>query len=241
MKTHPMRKLRRGFTLTELLVVIVILAVLIALSVTGMKRVRDYADRVGSTRNLAQLQIANASYAADHSGMCVPLYATDNNGARTGFWFQDRAYLAYLIGNVPGSDGQQTRIVPSSLLDPKVFRAGNTMSHSIAASYGMNDNGLMARTGPDVRAAHYFNRVSDPARSMAFSTSTDYRVTYGSRFNWDGVDAKTSDGAMAYRYRDRALIVYFDGHVGEISMDELREIDRSRRGRSSHFWTPTQN
>jgi hypothetical protein len=81
-------------------------------------------------------------------------------------------------------------------------------------------------------------RVGNPSASMAFSTATDYRVTYNSRFKWKEADSKTSDGAMSYRYGGKALVVYYDGHIEVLNQGDIRAID-SRGGRNHPFWKPT--
>ena len=62
----------RGFTLVELLITITIIVVLAALSLAGFSKMRVYADQVGSTRNISNLMVANATYAADNNGKYVP-------------------------------------------------------------------------------------------------------------------------------------------------------------------------
>jgi prepilin-type N-terminal cleavage/methylation domain-containing protein len=144
---HTSRHPRRGFTLIELMVVILIIIVIAALSLTGMRRMRDDADKVNSIKNLSQLQLANASYAADHNGRYVSLFAT----------------------------------------------------------------------------------------------ATDYRVSYNGRFSWTGGQARSNNGAMAYRYGGKALVTYFDGHAGEMSKADIKEFDSSRGGKNSSFWSPKAN
>ena len=73
---------------------------------------------------------------------------------------------------------------------------------------------------------------------MAFATATDFRVTYNSRFKWNfdnPNDTKTAAGDLAYRHGDKALVVYFDGHVGEMSKGDFQRIDKSG-GKNNPFW-----
>lgn len=234
--SHP----RRGFTLVELLVVITIIVVLAALSVGTTFRMRDQAFKANSIRNIAQLQIANASYAADHSGSYAPIYAYDDQGVRIGFWYQNPEFLGNLAGDVRGAAGDLARSAPVSMLDPKVYRAKKGFHQSMAASYGMNDNGITGVHGPNVAPSHKLGQVPNPSESMAFATTTDYRATYNSRFKWKGVDGKTSDGALAYRHGGKVLVVYFDGHVGELSQGDMKSID-AKGGKDSSFWNPRKN
>ncbi len=252
--THPSaaRRKHTGFTLIELLVVILIIAVLAVLSFLGYSRYRDMADKTRSINNLRQIMMANASYAADHSGRYVPLYATDEEGSRTGFWFQDADFIRQLVGNVTNAAGNPTRQIPVDYLDQKAVRRGHT---HLAMSFGMNDTGLMARTGPNVRASQYSQRIANPSGSMAFATATDYRITYNNRIGGRAF-GRTTNGSMAYRHGGQedtneqghtimrggaALVAFYDGSAREMTEADIREIDNTRGGRSSSFWDPTQN
>lgn len=59
---------RRGFTLIELLVVISIVAVLLSIMVTSLRRAREHARRVACQNNLHQGLIVGNLYADDHDG-----------------------------------------------------------------------------------------------------------------------------------------------------------------------------
>jgi prepilin-type N-terminal cleavage/methylation domain-containing protein/prepilin-type processing-associated H-X9-DG protein len=234
--------IRPGFTLTELLVVLLIIAILAALSLFGMKRMRSMADKAGSVRNISQLQIANMSYAADHNGDFVPLKDQQGNGPVTSRWFLNLEYLANLTGMSPAElERKKSTAIPLEMLDPKVVRARMPFYDRVYTSYGMNDTALMATTENAPRS-HNLNKMSEPSRSMAFATATDYRVTYNSRYSWDfknPKDEKTSNGEIAYRHGNKALVVYFDGHVGEMDKGDFQEIDKSG-GINNIFWKPKQ-
>lgn len=231
-----------GFTLTELLVVILIIAVLAALSLVGVRKMRDMADKATATRNLSQLQLANMTYATDHNGDFVPIRANDDKGKATR-WFSDTKYVEYLTGQTVGGSDNKLAEAPPHMLDPKVVRARKPLSGKIYTSYGMNDTGLQLGGSPGLKSAHNMNRIPEPARSMAFATATDFRITYNNRFRWNfdnPNDSKTAGGEIAYRHGKKVLAVYFDGHVGELSRADLEEIDRARGGRNSAFWQPRQ-
>jgi prepilin-type N-terminal cleavage/methylation domain-containing protein/prepilin-type processing-associated H-X9-DG protein len=233
---------RSGFTLTELLVVILIIAVLATLGLMGVRSMRAAADKANSTRNLSQFQIANAAYATEQNGKFVSIRTNDEKGNATR-WFQVPGYVENLIGPMFDNSGKQVLTLPLQLLDPKVVRARKFEYDRVFASYGMNDTGLPLGNDPGLDSGHNLNQMPDPSRSMAFSTAIDFRVTYNSRFNWklenqlDTRQAPGSVGAMAYRHKDTALVVYFDGHVGEITQGEMKAID-GRGGKSNPFWNP---
>ena len=60
-------------------------------------------------------------------------------------------------------------------------------------------------------------------------------MTYGGRLKWEGTEAPYGKGITAYRHVGKALVSYYDGHVSEISKEEMMEIDE-KGGEEHPFW-----
>ncbi len=73
-----------GFSMTELLVVITVIAVLIALLIAGLAHARELARRTQCLSNLHQLSLAALAFRQVHKGQFP-----DDSQSPTGYWYQE--------------------------------------------------------------------------------------------------------------------------------------------------------
>lgn len=228
---------RQAFTLIEILVTITIIVLIAALAIAGTSRIRTHAARSISMGNLKQLQIANASYAVDQNGRYVSVAKRNGDNKIGDMWLLNTSFLESFRGDLGvTATGKVNTSVPISMLDPVAVRAKASMYNDIRASYA----GVL-RPGSTVASSdssYLASELVSPERTAAFTTATDWQVIYGSRFSWKGVEGKTQNAAIAYRHDDHALVAYYDGHVGMVSMNDIREID-SQGGQKNLFWSGT--
>jgi prepilin-type processing-associated H-X9-DG protein len=233
----PIRHTHPGFTLVEILVVIVIIITLAALSLMGLRRMREAGDRATTISVMRQLQLANVGYASDHNGQYVPMESYDENNARSNEWHHSSVFLAYLTNDQSALEmGKKTTDVPTSVLDPVVVRAKQRMWDKLFASYGYNQQGMPPAT-PKSDRSFKTSEVTHPSRSAAFITATDWKVIHSSRFRWldNPVEGKSTDQKMAYRHGGKAIVVYYDGSTGFVSPADIRAFD-AQGGANHPFW-----
>lgn len=232
-----------GFTLVELLVTITIIGVLATLSVMGFKRLREKADVVTTVKRIRGLTEANVLYATDHGGKYVPVFAFDEDGQGAVQWHYNRAYLEALIGDweafensevFEGIDG-----LPEQILDPIVVRAKKRYWSRISASFGYNAENMAGGSWgqPGTARSHTISSVSNPDETCAFITATDWLVVHSGALLWENspVEGKTENSKIAYRHQGKAVVSYYDGHTGLISIADMKEINR-RGGVNNVFW-----
>jgi len=229
-----------GFTLTELLVTIVIIITIAALSYTGISKMRQSADRIKAVRNLSQVQLANAGYASENNGQHVPIWEFDEEGRNSSWWFNNRKFLSFLVADDHAIAMKWDGVLSLDMMDPVTVRAKRLGYDKIFTSYGYNETGMPGSSygRRDNKPSFRTSQVSSPERSAAFFTATDAVAHHRSRFLWKGaraVEGKTGDQKIAYRHNGKALVAYYDGHVAEVSMDEIEQIDK--QGGANHvFW-----
>lgn len=134
------QKLRKGFTLIELMIVVVIIGILANIGIAGYKTVMDRARNVNVAANVKSIQQGLENYAGDHSGQPP----SDNDADDNSFGSIDSVLgfraNSYLSGNSlpPGpwsSVAQQGTIAVPAIL-PKAGTSGPTSSPSPGPGQG---------------------------------------------------------------------------------------------------------
>lgn len=235
-----------AFTLTELMVTIVIIITLATLGFTGLNKFRKAGDKVVAMRNITQLHIANVGYAADNNGQFVPIYAFDDTGGKYVAWMNSPKYLSYFKdeSSVYRSNGTVDTTLPINLMDPVTARAKKNLYDRIPASYGYMTNGVPGSGWgkPNSTPSYRISQLTSPERTAAFVSATDWNVNYANRFQWESAQEEGffPGQRMSYRHNGKALVVYYDGHAGEVSIADIKKID-TQGGANHIFWKGIAN
>ena len=100
--------MRKGLSLLESIIAIAILAVLIGLLLSAIMRVRETAQRVASTNNLKQIDLALQNYISANDGLCPTIegHKKSSSYAANGLCFE--RYSRRMAGSFP--DGTSNTI-----------------------------------------------------------------------------------------------------------------------------------
>lgn len=215
---------RRGFTLLELMVCIVIVAVLGLVVFQGVKGARMRANQAVSTTNLRSLVLANQGYIADHNTYC-PAQEPRNrirwHGARTSGREKFDPAKGFLSEYFGASD--RVGICPE-------FRqhiGGKDSFENGSGGYGYNST-YIGGTPADPFTPERPANVPNPERTIMFATTAIAKGSGLQEYPFaEPMRSVTPEGELAYplqpslhfRFGGRALVAWCDGHVSAEKMN----------------------
>ena len=132
MPPPPMTTRQRGFTLIELLVVVAIIALLIALLLPAVQKVREAANRASCQNNLKQLGLALHNYHDTHREF-PPAFVNKGPYGTTGFSFT-HGWAAFVLPFVEQESlALGERDLPGSARRPPWLGRGGRGRHARAS------------------------------------------------------------------------------------------------------------
>jgi prepilin-type N-terminal cleavage/methylation domain-containing protein/prepilin-type processing-associated H-X9-DG protein len=213
----------RAFTLIELLVVIAIIAVLAAIAFPGYKSMLENSRAATCTSNLREIYTGIQGYVMENNGQYPPANRLPNNP--NNYWFG-------LIGPYlsEGRRFDQAKVNPANPVLQKIpFACPSCANHGWGgAGLDMGINAFQVGGGipnlsppPPLRAA----KVSSPSSTLLVADAVDANTGVGS---W-GIGWRTPPNHVGFpaqriatRHKGRANVLYFDGHVGQVTAEQLQ-------------------
>jgi prepilin-type N-terminal cleavage/methylation domain-containing protein/prepilin-type processing-associated H-X9-DG protein len=222
MKNSLIKRSTTGFTLVEILVVIVIIATLSALGFQGYRSALTSGNKAVSTENLRQLIAANLLYVSDHGTYCP----TDIDGKNLTLWCGGRSSTSTPFDPQKGLLSEylgQSRSVGICPQLQAMIGTATAFNESGAGGYGYNDT-YIGNIPSDSLMPNRPANVPNPSRTLMFAT-TAFAVKGGVQeypsaappyfvdSNWQTYTG--SQPSIHFRFNGRALIGWCDGHVSE--------------------------
>lgn len=212
----------RAFSLTEILVATCIIGILSALLAGMASRTLTNANLAKSINILKQLQAANISYSNDHNGDFLPVVTFNEKGTDRP-WPDNQDFRLYF--GITDSNAKW----PERLISPGAQLRDAAGNKRMERSYGMNNEGLITGSWGDAKSTQYGTRtvkVASPSQTIAFADALDWMINISGISNYQGKEedlkSQGKQYSTAYRYRDKAGVVFFDGHAEALSMKELQ-------------------
>ncbi|KKL10932.1 hypothetical protein LCGC14_2550890 [marine sediment metagenome] len=250
---------RTAFTLVELLIVVVIIALLAGILLPSLNRARELARQTVCLHNLKQWSLALALY--DDQNGCLPTFFESDN--TTDIVYTIGPYLGYNFYNFcgpndPGWQGQGDE----PLVGPPIWHCPTAADNPYG--YGLNYPNVFGYADRDVPPEGHrpwrIHEIPRPAETIAMGDSQVYRFLYApygpttwepdQDYDGDGVD-DTNSGILAEltgihgydipynniapRHGDRiANCAFLDGHAEGMRITEL--MDPGRRVWGEDLW-----
>jgi len=213
----------RAFTLIELLVVIAIIAVLAAIAFPGYKSMLENSRAATCTSNLREIYTGIQGYVMENNGQ-YPL--AQGGPSINDFWF--KAIGPYLS---EGRGFEQPKVATGPWPQNIPFACPSCTNHGWGGAgidVGINAFQVGGPVGniqsrpPTLRVS----KVTAPSTTMLAADALNPINGSGAwQIGWrmrqgEGMDAAAK---IDTRHKGRANVLYFDGHVGQVTAEQLKD------------------
>ena len=208
------RRLPRGFTLVELLIVIGVIVILIALLLPTVGSVRGRARTAECQNNLQQLGLA-IRQANEHRSTPLKAEELDNSGNPQAYW---PSRVAPFLDHKETDWSEPLFVCPD---DPRAATGPGPTDLEFQPSYGANSQMHRMQSG-DARKITLLDFGDRVARAVPTSVGE----------NWEDQQADwETEMADGVRHQQQANVLFYDGTVGTLGSEELTPCATS-------YWIP---